>query len=272
MKKRKLNRKAAVVLLAAAAVVFSLFLYKKIMDEKGTVPLPVLMYHNFDTESQDYTTSTETFRSHLEMFRREGYTTITFEELFRYENGEINLPEKPILLISDDGYMGVLEYALPLLEEYDMKMSVAVIGDLIGTRENGGLSYFTLEEEREADGNNRIELISHSNGLHKITEELKGAKNLTLPWEEYKERITADCGIMKNYAADSSPMMAKVFVYPYGAYSKESETVLRENGYTATVTTKQGIARVSQGGGLRLLPRITAEWYMTGDALLKKLK
>jgi len=245
---------------------------------KGEIPLaenvmlPVLMYHDFDTESRDYTTSEATFRSHLEMFRREGYTTISFEELFRYEAGEDNLPIKPVLLISDDGYMGVLEYALPLLEEFDMKMSVAVIGNLIGSRGEGQLSYFFLEEEQAADQNERIELLSHSGELHVITEELHGAKNLTLSQEEYKARIAADCEMMKTHAGGTHPMMEKVFVYPYGAYSEESEAVLRENGYCATVTTERGIAKVSAGGGLNLLPRITAEWYKTGDDLLKQLK
>lgn len=236
------------------------------------VPLPVLMYHDFDTESRDYTTSEATFRSHLEMFRREGYTTITFEELLRYRKGEDNLPMKPILLISDDGYLGVLEYALPLLEEYDMNMSVAMIGNLIGSRGEGQLSYFTLDEERAADKEGRIELISHSNGLHEITGEMHGAKNLTLSADEYLKRIASDCGVMKEYAGDEHPMMTKVFVYPYGACSAESEAALAANGYEATVTTQKGIAKVSPGGSLGLLPRITAEWYLTGEALLKQLK
>ena len=280
MKKITWTFKSAVILAVIAFVIGVLLgmgvsgRFARIEDwaDGNRVKLPVLMYHDFDIESRDYTTSQETFRSHLEMFRREGYTTISFEELIRFEKGEGELPKKPILLISDDGYMGVLEYALPLLEEYDMKMSVAVIGNLIGTHEEGGLSYFTLEEEREADGNGRIEVISHTGALHEITDEMHGAKNLTLTAEEYKARLTADCEIMKNHAGDDHPMMTKVFVYPYGEYSRESEAVLRELGYIATVTTKKGIAKVSQGGGLSLLPRITAEWYMTGDELLSQLK
>jgi len=239
---------------------------------RWNVTLPVLMYHDFDVESRDYTTSEETFRSHLEMFRREGYTTITFEELLRYKNGEDNLPTKPILLISDDGYMGVLEYALPLLREYDMNMSVAVIGNLIGDRGEGKLTHFFLEEEATADPEGRIELLSHSYGFHDISEEMNGTANLTLDGDEYLNRIRRDCMIMKDYAAGSHPMMEKVYVYPFGSYSEESEAALAANGYEATVTTERGIAVVSPGCSLGLLPRITAEWYMTGDDLLVNLK
>ncbi len=236
------------------------------------VTCPILMYHHFDPAGGDYTTTPDTFRSHLEMFRREGYTTVTFAELLRYRNGEDNLPMKPILPVSDDGYESVLTYALPLLREYGMKMSVAVIGEHIGVRGHGELTKFTLEEEAEADTEDRIELVSHTCGFHELTEETQGAVNLTLSAEAYEERFREDCRRMSEIGGEAHPMMKKVYVYPYGYHSEESERLLGECGYEISVTTAKGVARIQRGGSLRLLPRITAEWYGTGDALLKKLK
>ncbi len=235
------------------------------------VSVPVLMYHHFDTEAGDYTTTPETLRSHFEMFRREGYTTITFAELLRYVDGEDNLPEKPILLLSDDGYYSVLEYALPLLEEYGMKMSVAVVGETVGRRGGWELAKFTLEEVEEMDTAHRLELVSHSYGLHKQTEELHGAVNLNLGAAAYAARLRADCRAMAALGGEAHPMMKTVFVYPYGKYTAESERFLKENGYRVTVTTDRGIDVLSPGDKPVLLQRITAEWYATGEALLKEI-
>ena len=55
-------------------------------------------------------------------------------------------------------------------------------------------------------------------------------------------------------------LMEEVFVYPFGAYSPESEATLTELGVRATVTTDIGVAEVSVGEGLTLLPRVMAEW------------
>jgi len=237
----------------------------------SAVPVPILMYHDFAEETKDYTITAAVFRSHLEMFRREGYTTVSFEDVLRYQSGEDNLPQKPILLLSDDGYMGVLDYALPLLREYGMKMSVAVIGDMLGERGEGTLTHFTLSEKTLADPDGRIELVSHSHGLHQITDSMKGATILTLNGDFYRDIVTEDCRVMQSLALNDFPMINSVFVYPYGAYTAESEAVLGEMGYSVTVTTDKGIAEVSHGGGLRLLPRITAEWFLSGDALLKEI-
>ena len=236
------------------------------------VKVPILMYHNFSETARDYTVTAGIFRSHLAALKAEGYTSITFAELIAYEEGINNLPEKPVLLTSDDGYSGVLDVALPVLTEYDMKLSIAVIGAYIGRSEEGSLSHFSLKEVTERDTEGRLELVSHSYGLHRIAEGMRGAANETMESNIYAEAVSADCAVMREIAGDTFPMMTQVFVYPFGSYSAESESLLAMEGYKATVTTDEGIAVVSPGEGLELLPRIPAEWYWTGAMLLKYMK
>lgn len=229
--------------------------------------VPVLMYHNFAPEDGSYTVSSERFREHLAALETAGYETVTFAQLLAWVHDGGELPEKPVVLVSDDGYTGVLEYALPVLEEFDMVMSVAVIGDLLGVGGDGRLPHFSLAELAAADSSGRIEPISHSFGLHGMREGMNGAVNLSLPASEYEEILAADCGAMGLYA-ETYPGLGQVFVYPYGAWSAESEAVLASCGYRVTVTTGYGAAQVSRGEKLTLLPRIPAEWYGSGAALL----
>ena len=237
---------------------------------KNSVEVPVLMYHHFAGEDGSYTVSAERFRAHLAALTRAGYETVTFAQLEAFAAGEGELPEKPVLLTADDGYTGVLTYALPVLAEYDMVMSVAVIGVLLGVGGDGRIPHFSLEELMAADAEGRLEVVSHSYALHGTAAEMQGAVNLTLPPEEYEACLLTDCRAMAQMA-EAYPGVGRVFVYPYGAYSTESEWFLAQAGYTVTVTTDYGVANITAEEELTLLPRIPAEWYKTGEALLAAL-
>lgn len=245
---------------AVALVVLSEFLvgFTAAEETAEPKPVPVLMYHDFAAEDSDYTMSKERFRRQMQALVLLGYETVTFRQVLDYADGKGELPEKPVILVSDDGYTGVLTTALPVLEELDFCMTVAVIGELLGEA-GGDHPHFSLEELTAADPNGRIELVSHSHSLHRMTEEMTGAVNLTLPEDRYAEILRRDHAAMEALS-DAHPMIDKVFVYPFGAYSPESEAILAELGVRATVTTDIGTATVTPGEGLTQLPRVMAEW------------
>ena len=236
------------------------------------VECAVLMYHNFAEQSADYTVTPMTFRSHLRALKEAGYESISFRELILYTEGKIPLPEKCVLLTSDDGYSGVLDIALPLLREFDMQMSVAVIGNLIGTGADGSLSHFTMDDIKKADGEGRIEVISHSWGLHTNGSYLDGAVNLAMTEADYTAYLAADRDKLLAAVGADFPMAEKVFVYPFGKYSAASEAWLASVGCKVSVTVDRGISHISVGDSLYLLKRIPAEWYTTGEALLRNMK
>ncbi|MBQ4606267.1 MAG: polysaccharide deacetylase family protein [Clostridia bacterium] len=207
------------------------------------VPVPILMYHHF-TETDTgapMTTSRRTFRSHLTALQEAGYTTVSFADLLTYtETGE-GLPEKPVLLTSDDGYSSVIEVALPILREYGMTMSVAVVGSRMGQAD--GIPHFSPEEAAGCG----LELVSHTWALH-------GADGNGV--------LTEEGTLSPMFVPDAKQMRTipelnqTVFVYPYGKYSRDSEAVLQALGYRITVTTEEGIAQVQKGSSLYGLPRI----------------
>lgn len=246
--------------IAIALVVLSEFLvgFTAAEETAEPKPVPVLMYHDFAAEDSDYTMSEARFRRQLQALELLGYETVSFRQVLDYTDGKGDLPEKPVILLSDDGYTGVLTTALPVLEEMDFCMTVAVIGELLGA-DGGDHPHFSLEELAAADPNSRIELVSHSHSLHRMTEEMTGAVNLTMEEDRYAELLRSDCEAMAALS-EAHPMLQEVFVYPFGAYSPESEAILAELGIRATVTTDIGTAEVTPGEGLTLLPRVMVEW------------
>jgi peptidoglycan/xylan/chitin deacetylase (PgdA/CDA1 family) len=74
-----------------------------------------------------------------------GYKTITLLEMLSYLDSGKKLPEKPVILTSDDGYYSIYAYALPILKKYNYRMTVFLATGLIGnTNEDRHLNEFDL--------------------------------------------------------------------------------------------------------------------------------
>lgn len=236
---------------AVCAVFFALFLSLPV----SAVSIPILMYHDFVPDSTpcgEYAVTESEFRSHLDALCDDGFESITFAGLIGYADGEIELPEKPVIITADDGYDGVIGTAVPVLREYGMTLSCAVIGSMAG--QDG---HFSLDDIPDC-----VEIVSHTFDLHRDYGEVRG-----VPAADADE-LRRDIALMKSSAGEY-PMTAKVLVYPYGAYTQATEEILCEEGYSVTVTCDRGKAETEIGEGLFLLPRIGVWHGMDGNDLLR---
>ena len=95
------------------------------------VEAPILMYHSVCVNPKvhsDYYITPEKLEGDLKYLRDHGYTTVFISEIADYAEGKGDLPEKPIALTFDDGYYNWLTGVLPLLEKYQMKATMNVVG------------------------------------------------------------------------------------------------------------------------------------------------
>ena len=95
------------------------------------VRVPILMYHSVLKNPKMagmYVVSPDTLEQDLKYIKKKGYTTVFVRELTEYVYQNAPLPEKPVVITLDDGYLNNLTYVLPLLEKYDMKATISVVG------------------------------------------------------------------------------------------------------------------------------------------------
>ena len=95
-----------------------------------TVPLPAIMYHSIlksQSRAGTYVVSPSVFREDMQYLLDNGYETVFIEDLIEYTEGD-DLPEKPVMVTLDDGYLNNLTYILPILEELDIKAIISVVG------------------------------------------------------------------------------------------------------------------------------------------------
>ena len=210
------------------------------------------MYHDISDDSSPdnaFTVPLSLFDEHLSALADAGYTSVTFADLidFVYFGGD--LPERPVVISSDDGYTNILTLAAPAAARHGMTISCAVIGSL-----DGSGSHFSLD----GDIPSNVEIISHTYALHDRT--LTFAPELGT----YEQLLTDDFHRMRDLCGTRFPQTATVLVYPHGAYSEESERILRKLGVLVTVTCDTGIAVVQKGNpeSLYALPRLSV-WKNT---------
>ena len=118
----------AVLSMLAAVAVMPTFAKEEKTDG---IKLPIIMYHSIvknEDRSGEYVITPIELEKDLLYLKQNGYTTVFVNDVIRYVKRGGELPEKPIILSFDDGTYNYREYLLPLLEKYDMKATVSIVG------------------------------------------------------------------------------------------------------------------------------------------------
>ena len=204
--------------------------------------LPIIMYHGL-TESEklrnQYMIPPSLFEEDLRYLHEEGYTTIFISELIaHFEKGE-KLPEKPVILTFDDGYLNNYTYAFPLLQKYRCKAVISPIGKAADEAENEKYrspkwSQCKWSELRAMYFSGLVEIENHTYALHKNNSEIHGAAKIRDESdEEYERRLKEDLIESNNRITKLIGRKPCAFVYPFGAKSEETEKIVRSLGFKA---------------------------------------
>jgi len=219
------------------------------------IEIPIIMYHSLlDKRTNEWNISPGAFERDLIYLTENGYTTVGITELINYVYHGAALPEKPIVLTFDDGYYNNYSQGMPLLEKYDMKMVLAVIGTNSDhwtahadeTDERYGHLTWPQIEQMVASG--RVELANHTNNLHKSENGRKGCKMKSGESEAaYRELIIQDLEALQARIEQLGIARPQCFVYPFGAHCSKADEVLLELGFKATLSCASGMNRISVG-------------------------
>lgn len=102
-----------------------------IATSEDYIEVPIIMYHSIlkdSSRSNKYTVTPAVLEEDLKYIKDKGYTTVTIADLISYVYNDTPLPEKPIVLTFDDGHYNNYGYLFPLLEKYDMKAVISIVG------------------------------------------------------------------------------------------------------------------------------------------------
>ena len=215
---------------------------------EDAVVLPVIMYHSVcDKPAGEYNVTPEQVESDFIWLKEKGYTAVSAEQVINYAYGRGELPEKPVMITADDGFYNNLSQLVPLLEKYDMCAVVSIVGrftDIYAEHDPHSdlYSYLTWNDISTMLETGRIEIGNHTYDMHSLDTARKGSIMLESESEnDYRSILHDDISTLQYEIKEHTGTMPVVFAYPFGAVSKSSLPVIRENGFLMTLTCREAV-------------------------------
>jgi len=228
------------------------------VQNKNTNGVPVLMYHWFydDTKGEtsigkpnahNYISKTE-LKKQLEFLKDNKYYFPTWDELNKYIDGKIDLPQKSVIITDDDCVNSFFKVALPLFEEYEIPVTSFCI-----TNKTNYQKYMK---------NKFLDFESHTDSMHQRScNTFWNGKVMCSSYKEIYEDIKTSVKKIKN---------TNSFAYPFGHYNDNVIKALKENNIKLAFTINEG--RVKRGQNKYKLPRVRISSWTDIDTYKKLLK
>ena len=186
--------------------------------------IPILYYHSIMLETgNDLRMPPDQFEAQMAYLQDNGYNSVSLEQLYQasYKGG--TLPEKPVVITFDDGYVDNYTTALPILKKHGYTATVFMVTSYIGGK--GFMSWPQLKalvtEGWEIEGH-----TTHHSYLTKID-----PSTLLRELRPPKELLEKELGQPVNF-----------FAYPYGDLNANVVQKVKDAGYLLAVTTARGWA------------------------------
>lgn len=190
--------------------------------------VPILMYHHVLSVDQaknigasSLNVPPDIFRQQIDYLVGKGYQIIGLDQLLPMIFSG-SLPAKPIVLTFDDGYRDFYDVVFPILKEKNVRATVFLISQFIG-----GERYLVWSQISELAGSGLV-LIGNHTLNHKSLPSLDKQT-------EFDQIVSA-----KNILQQNTGRNINLFAYPYGNSNDIAKGILKENGFTAAVTTVSG--------------------------------
>ena len=221
--------------------------------------IPVLAYHSILPKSYYYPNlvsnawvlSLDVFYSQMRYLYENNFTTITSDQLIDFLFNDKGLPENPIILTFDDGYLDNALFAAPIMRQFGFVGMQFLITGLIpeyvqplATRPIQHMSTAEIMETSDV-----FEFGSHTHAMHStvngtpllVSESVEAIKNDILRSFEYPLTFTTG------------------FAYPFGRHSTNARQALLEAGVLFAFTTQGGYLCIDTD------PLLIPRFSITGD-------
>ncbi|MEA4823241.1 MAG: polysaccharide deacetylase family protein [Clostridiaceae bacterium] len=215
-----------------------------VCDGDAPVPLPIIMYHSVLCKPKvksDYIVSPDTIRADIQWLLTHGYTPVKLNDIIAYVDGEGMLPERPVVLTFDDGYLNNAVYLPGIAAEFDVPFVISAVGrfsDEAETNPDRCPTYAMLRwsDYRTLLKSGYFEIANHSYDMHRLSPRKGTLRKPGESVEVYRETLSADLALMQTRLRDELGVEARVFTYPFGVISAESAEVVRASGFRTMLT------------------------------------
>lgn len=228
--------------------------------------IPILMYHSISAGGtagfRKFTLRPDLFAAHLSYLHAQGYSFVSVAGLVAALR-EKTLPEKPVVLTFDDGFLDFYTVALPVLQQHQAAASLFIpTGYLSGSSQwmediGEGARPLISRGQLVEIANAGVDCGAHTHShCHLDTaKEAQGRRELS----QSKEIIEQIIG-----------QAVTTFAYPYGHHHEQARQWVMDAGFQAACAVKNELSHSEDD--LFALARITITNHTTVPGLAALLK
>lgn len=221
--------------------------------------IPVLLYHDLQpsyTSDKAATTITpQRFEEHISALLKNGYTPVSFEDVYNASAGMFKMPAKPVIISFDDGYDTNYKYAFPIIKKYKVKTTIFVVAKTVGKVLDTSVHF----------GWNEAKIMQQS-GLVSIQSHTYDHKNLVTLDDFQLER---ELRLSKLIIEKNLGTRCNVVAFPYGSCNQKVIDAAKRAGYTVTAQVGETGTNSVANAGKVPFRRITAYGSWTGSDVLR---
>lgn len=191
--------------------------------------VPVLLYHHIQPlpiadqlGHEPLTIESNIFDEQMRYLVEHGYHAVSAEDLVTSLLTRQPLPEKSVVITIDDGYDDAYTYGFMLAKKYQLVMSFMIPTSLIGTP--GFMNWDHLKEMNE---NPYAKIYNHT-ATH-------AALGLISQQQIEEELSSSSAAFKANLGLNNT-----VFTYPYGSFSDEAISMVKQHGFSGAYSTIEG--------------------------------
>ncbi len=225
------------------------------MSDADEIQLPIIMYHAILEDnklSSKYIVSPGLFEEDLAYIRKKGYTPVFMKDVIAFTEGRGRLPKKPIVITFDDGYYNNYYYAYPLLQKYNMKAVISIVGKMSDEFTGSGdrnlnYAHLTWNDVLDMHLSGYWEIQNHSYNCHTYDVRNGVSQVSNESDEDYRSFLTSDICRLQDKITYVTGVTPTTFTYPFGAFNENTDTILKEIGFKATLSCTEGVSTIKKG-------------------------
>jgi peptidoglycan/xylan/chitin deacetylase (PgdA/CDA1 family) len=205
--------------------------WPQIHQQAQLARVPVIMYHDVLEETEVFFDITPTrLNEDFRAIQAKNLTPISLDQLVNHLRTGVPLPEKPVVLTFDDGYVGHYDYVYQLAKYYNYPVAFSIFTDKVDGNIIGR-STVDWDQVQEMAQDPLVTIVSHSVTHPRDLRELSD-EDLRDELEVAKERLEEKLGISIHY-----------FTYPEGNHDERVVEATEAAGYKAALIMRNDSGR-----------------------------
>jgi peptidoglycan/xylan/chitin deacetylase (PgdA/CDA1 family) len=202
-----------------------------------TAGVKVLMYHWVDPDPgrrlREWGLVPEVFEAQMTALAERGYQVLSLQDVIQVVRGERPASPKTVALTFDDGYRGLLEHVLPVLERFRFRATFALVSDRMGGTNTWDARHGDRPrplmgwDEAATLVVRGMEIASHSRTHPFLT---------ALSESEQEDEIRGS----KEIIEDRLGVPVRFFCYPHGLLDARCRRLVASSGYEGACSSRFG--------------------------------